>query len=134
MFFGTQAADRAVVKADDSLVAAIGQVIDSMMMMLTMNDPPAFDLRSLPIVLGIAAAVAGAMGVPGLRKLPLNVCVLALAGLTSAVVARGSAYPGRFSLHLIPAAVAIFECSVSIVTNGRLPRSRLRAHQPPDRT
>jgi len=134
MFFGTQAADRAVVKADDSLVAAIGQVIDSMMMMLTMNDPPAFDLRSLPIVLGIAAAVAGAMGVPGLRKLPLNVCVLALAGLTSAVVARGSAYPGRFSLHLIPAAVAIFVCSVSIVTNGRLPRSRLRAHQPPDRT
>ena len=134
MFFGTQAADRAVVKPDDSIVAAIAQAIDSVMMVLTMNDPPAFDVRSLPIIFGIAAAVAGVIGMPGLRRLPLNVCVLALAGLTSAVVARGSAYPGRFSLHLIPATVAIFVCAVSIVTNGRLPRSRTRAHQSPDRT
>jgi hypothetical protein len=134
MFFGTQAADRAVVKADDSTVAAIGQAIDSIMMVLTMNDPPAFDVRSLPIVLGVAAALGGAIGIPYLRRLPLNVCGLALAGLTSAVVARGSAYPGRFSLHLIPATVAIFVCAVSLVTNGRRPRSRPLAHQPPGTT
>ena len=121
MFFGTQAADRAVVKADDSTSPRSPQAIDSVMMVLTMNDPPAFDVRSLPIIFGIAAAVGGAIGMPGLRSLPLNVCVLALAGLTSAVVARGSAYPGRFSLHLIPATVAIFVCAVSIVTNGRRP-------------
>ena len=119
MFFGTQAADRAVVKADDSMMAAISQAIDSVMMVLTMNDPPAFDVRSLPIIFGIAAAVAGAMGCRACARLPLNVCVLALAGLTGAVVARGSAYPGRFSLHLIPATVAIFVCAVSLVTNGR---------------
>jgi hypothetical protein len=130
MFFGTQAADRAVVKADDSIIAAITQAIDSIMMVLTMNDPPAFDVRSLPIVLGIAAALAGAIGIPVLRRLPLNVCVLALAGLTSALVARGSAYPGRFSLHLIPATVAIFVCALSLVTNGRRSRSRLPARQP----
>ena len=103
-------------------------------MVLTMNDPPAFDVRSLPIVFGVVAAIAGAIGLPGLRKLPLNVCVLALAGLTSAIVARGSAYPGRFSLHLIPATVAIFVCAVSLVTNGRRPRSLPPAHQPPGTT
>jgi hypothetical protein len=134
MFFGTQAADRAVVKADDSLIAASRQAIDSIMMVLTMNDPPAFDVRSLPILFGVAAAIAGVIGISGLRRLPLNVCVLALAGLTSAVVARGSAYPGRFSLHLIPATVAIFVCAVSLVTNGRRPRSLPRAHQPPGTT
>jgi len=101
---------------------------------LTMNDPPAFDVRSLPIVFGVAAALAGAIGVPGVRRLPLNVCVLVLAGLTSAVVARGSAYPGRFSLHLIPGTVAIFVCAVSLVATARRPRSLPRAHPPPGTT
>lgn len=133
MFYGTQAADRAVVKANDSLMVGIKNAIDSIMMVITMNDPPAFDVRSLPIIVGIVAAALGVIGLPRLRTLPLNASVLALAGLTSAVVARGSAYPGRFSLHLIPATVAIFVCAVSLVS-GRRPKSWRHAHQPRDTT
>jgi hypothetical protein len=131
MFYGTQAADRAVWKADESLTQGVGNIMSSLMMVITMNDPPAFDVRSLPIIGGILAAFAGVIGIRPLRALPLNASVLALAGLTGAVVARGSAYPGRFSLHLIPAAVAIFACALSIAVTALRTRWSPPARQSP---
>jgi hypothetical protein len=45
--------------------------------------------------------------VPFARRLPLGAAILCLAAVAGGLVARGSAYPGRFSVHLIPVAVAI---------------------------
>ena len=134
MFYGTQAADRAVWKAGEPVLAGVAHVISSLMMVITMNDPPAFDVRSLPIMGGLLAALGGMLGVGPFRALPLNASVLALAGLTGAIVARGSAYPGRFSLHLIPATVTIFVCALSLVVTAIRTRSSLRARRSPATT
>ena len=56
------------------------------------------------------------------------------AGLTGAIVARGSAYPGRFSLHLIPAGVAIFVCALSLLATAIRTRSPRPARQLPATT
>jgi hypothetical protein len=131
LFYGTQAADRSVWKPEYSFLHGIRQIIGSLGMVMTMNDPPAFDVRSLPIIGGTIAAFAGLVGLGRFRALPLNVSILALAGLSGAIVARGSAYPGRFSLHLIPAAVAVFVCGLSIVVSAVRTRSAPRAPQSP---
>jgi hypothetical protein len=44
----------------------------------------------------------------------MNVALLSIAGIAGAFVARGSAYPGRFSIHLIPVTVALTVCTVSL--------------------
>ena len=90
-------------------------VIGSVLMVLTMNDPPRLDPRALPILIGVAAAILGLAGVRRFRELPLNASLLCLAGLAGAFVARGSAYPGRFSIHLIPVTVALTVCAVRLV-------------------
>jgi hypothetical protein len=134
MFYGTQAADRSVWKPEYSFLHGIRQIIGSLGMVMTMNDPPVFDVRSLPIIGGTFAAFLGLVGLGGFRALPLNVSILALAGLSGAIVARGSAYPGRFSLHLIPAAVAVFVCALSIAVSAVRTRSAPRAPQSPAMT
>ena len=121
-------------KAGEPDLDSVAHVISSLMMVITMNDPPAFDVRSLPIMGGLLAALGGALGLGPLRALPLNASVLALAGLTGAIVARGSAYPGRFSLHLIPAAVAIFVCALSLTVSAIRTRSSRPARQSPATT
>jgi len=129
MFYGTQAEDRSVWKPAFTIAEGLQEVAASILMVITMNDPPAFDIRALPIIGGIAAALLGLIGVPRLKSLPLNASVLALSGLTGAVVARGSAYPGRFSLHLIPAAVAVFVCALALIVNGTRSRPPVRRSQ-----
>jgi hypothetical protein len=84
-------------------------------MALTMNDPPRFDLRSVPVVAGAVVAVLALARIKPFGALPFNAVVLCLAGLSGALVARGTAYPGRFSIHLIPVTVALFVCAVSLV-------------------
>jgi hypothetical protein len=134
MFYGTQATDRSVWKSGYSILQGLREVLGSIAMVVTMSDPPAFDVRSLPIIGGIVAAFAGLIGIGRLRTLPLNASVLALAGLTGAIVARGSAYPGRFSMHLIPAAVAVFTCAVALVITALRTRFSQRARQSPTTT
>ena len=104
MFYGTQAADRSVWKAGRTPSCdGVAHVISSLMMVITMNDPPAFDVQVAADHRRPArSAWRRCSALVRLRALPLNASVLALAGLTGAIVARGSAYPGRFSLHLIP--------------------------------
>jgi hypothetical protein len=134
MFFGTQADDRSVWKSTFTLGEGLREVAASVMMVMTMNDPPAFDVRAVPVIGGLAAALIGLLGMPRLRSLPLNASVLALSGLTGAIVARGSAYPGRFSLHLIPAAVTVFVCAIALLVSGHRTRARRPAHQSQETT
>jgi hypothetical protein len=62
------------------------------------------------------ASVLSVLGIGRFGRLPLNASLFCLAGIAGAVVARGTAYPGRFSVHLIPVTVAMSVCAVSLLS------------------
>ena len=117
MFFGTTARLNSVWQATDTALQAAGRIGSSVLMLLTMNDPPRFDVRALPVVGGFAIAVLAAAQVRWFSRLPLNAVVFCLAGIVGALVARGTAYPGRFSIHLVPVTVTIAICAASLAVN-----------------
>jgi hypothetical protein len=131
-FFGTQAGHLGVLKPGDSIANDLRNLGGSVMMILTMNDPPRADPRAIPIVFGMLAALLSVIGIGPFGRLPLNASLFCLAGIAGAVVARGTAYPGRFSVHLIPIAVALSVCAVSLFIPKR--RSRPLAHPRPGTT
>lgn len=117
MLFGTTAYLNSVWSGQGGVQAAIGRVLSSLAMLVTMSDPPRLEPRALPIIGGVAAAILAFCGVRRFRELPLNVSAFCLAGIAGAFVARGVAYPGRFSVHLIPVTVALAVCTLSLLTN-----------------
>jgi hypothetical protein len=120
MLFGTTATLNSVWQSSDGVPAAIARVLSSVMMLLTMNDPPRFDPRALPVLGGFVIALLGIARVRRFSRLPLNLCAFGVASIVGALVARGTAYPGRFSVHLIPVMVALTVCAVSLwVTRPR---------------
>jgi hypothetical protein len=98
----------------DSLWSASAwrNALESALMIVTVQDPPRFDIRSVLVVAGFGGALLALLGAPIARRLPLGVAVMSVAAVAGGLVARGVAYPGRFSIHLIPVAVAI---TVSII-------------------
>ena len=68
-----------------------------------------------PVLGGAAAAVLSLAGVPRLRTVPLALVLFFFSTLAGALVARGTAYSGRFSMHVIPAA-----CALSVAAAARL--------------
>jgi hypothetical protein len=85
------------------------------MMVLTVNDPPRFDVYALPVLVGATVAMLSIVGVSRLRNLPLAAVLFLLAAIAGAFVAAGSAYPGRFSVHIIPIASALAVCGIASV-------------------
>jgi hypothetical protein len=114
MLFGTQAGFLSLWQTS-SVVSTIQNVAGSVLMVLTMNDPPRFDVRALPLVAGVVAALLGIARVRPFDRLPMAPVILCLAGVAGALVARGSAYPGRFSVHLIPVTVALSVGAASLL-------------------
>jgi hypothetical protein len=76
-------------------------------MVLTATDPPAFTWHALPLIIAALIAIAALAGVPLLRNAPAPIVMLFLAGCAGALVTRGWAYEGRFSIHLFAAASAL---------------------------
>jgi hypothetical protein len=106
------------------LLARMG---DSLMMLLTMSDPPVFNYTALPLMLAAIVSVAALAGAPWLRDLPAPAVLFFLSGCVGSLVARGTAYPGRFSLHLIGIASALTVCTVWLMAE----RVRRRRAQRP---
>lgn len=119
MLHGTSASLNSVVHPGDSYPVAAANLLSSLMMLLTLNDPPRFDVRALPLLMGFAAALLGILRVRLFRNLPLNLTLLCLSAVTGAFVARGVAYPGRFSTHLIPVTVTLTVCLMSLLLGKR---------------
>lgn len=126
LFHGTSLTLNAIyrpgMKVSDYLVALGGSV----MMQLTMNEPPRFDPYALPILVGAIASVLAIARVPRFRELPLAAVLFFLATISSALVARAPAYPGRFSIPLIGVTSAIAACAAATVLSpiGRRRRNR----------
>jgi hypothetical protein len=126
VFHGTQRELLAIWQPGTTLRDGLLRTIDSVMMVLTVNDPPRFDPFALPVLAGTVAAVLAAVRVPRLDRLPWPAILFFFSGLAGAFVARGSAYPGRFSVHVIPIACALAVCAVATTVRAAASRAPAR--------
>jgi hypothetical protein len=124
-FHGTQREHLAVWKEGMSWREAMPAMLSSVMMILTGQDPPRLAWHSIPLLAAGAVSVAAVCGVSGFRAAPLPVVAMFLAGLSSALITRGWAYEGRFSIHLYGSAAAL--CAWWIATVVRSAAVRLKA-------
>lgn len=106
-FHGTQRDYLAVWQPGMPLTLAFQRMVSSVMMVVTVSDPPRFAWHALPLLLAGALCVAALVGVKGARNLPLPLVTFYISGLAGALVVRGWAYEGRFSIHLFGIASAI---------------------------
>jgi hypothetical protein len=100
--------------------------LESVLMIVTVQDPPRFDVRAAMVIVGFAASMLALLRVPLVRRLPLGVVVTCVAAVAGGLVARGVAYPGRFSIHLVPIAVAVTVALCGVAVAG------FRRHPQPD--
>jgi hypothetical protein len=111
VFHGTQRDLLAIWQPGLTVREVVARAASSVAMVLTVNDPPRFDPFALPVLLGAAAAACAICRVPRLRDLPVAPVLFFFTAIAGALVARGSAYPGRFSVHVLPIASALFVCA-----------------------
>ena len=81
--------------------------LESVLMIVTVADPPRFDPRAFFVIAGVAWAALWALRAPIAFRVPAGPAIVCLSALAAGLFVRGLAYPGRFSIHLIPVAVAI---------------------------
>jgi hypothetical protein len=114
----------AIWKPGISAPTALARGLASAMMVLSVNDPAQFDWRAVPVFAGAAAAVLAVIGVPRFRDLPAAPTFFFLFAISAAFVARGSAYAGRFSVHIVGVCCALAVCAAwSLVRpDSRAPR------------
>src|SRR5262245_51263649 len=112
VFYGTQRYIVAIWQPD-SLHASLDRLRTNLGRVLTVNDPPRFDIYALPVMTGAVAAVASLLGLPRFRDMPAAAVLFFAASMAGAFVAFGFAYPGRFSIHLLPITSALTVCAVA---------------------
>ncbi len=123
IFYGTQKEMLATIQPSLPWNVNLQRMLGSVMMVLTIHDPARLDVTAVPVLAGIAAAVLGLVGIPRLRRLPLAPAIFGLLSIAGALVARGAAYTGRFSVHVIPIASTLTTCAMASLTNTtRRPR------------
>jgi len=130
VFYGTQREHLALWPVGVPLSTVVAGMTDSVLMVLTVNDPPRWDPFAIPVLCGAAAGAAAVLGVPRLRNIPLSVVLFAIGSLAGALVARGSAYPGRFSIHILPVASALFALGAATLVPALAESSDARQSQP----
>jgi hypothetical protein len=99
--------------------AAWARALESVSMIVTVQDPPRLDPRGIVVTLGVVCAVAGLIGVPVVRRLPLALAGFCAGAVAGGLFVRGSAYAGRFSVQLVPVAIATATGTVAIALGRR---------------
>jgi hypothetical protein len=117
LFLGTQ---RDIVSTGLGLTtmfsaAAWHRALESVAMIVTVQDPPRFDPRVVIVTIGAACAVLGLLSVPVVRHLSLGLAVFCVGAFAGGLFVRGSAYAGRFSVQLIPVGAAMAVSSLALV-------------------
>ena len=115
VFYGTQRYVVAIWQPGAPIELTLQRLIHSVMLVLTVNDPPRLDVYALPILTGAAAAVLSVAGTPRLRDLPAAAVLFFFASIAGAFVAAGWTYTGRFSVHVMPITCALAVCSIAQV-------------------
>ena len=88
-------------------------MLSSLMMVLTFNDPPQFAWYALPLLIGAAVALLALLNVKVFRDVPAALALFFAVACSGALAARGVAYAGRFSVHLLGAGCALTVCAVA---------------------
>ena len=126
LWHGTQAERLSLWQPGAPFALTLDRITSSVMMVLTMNDPPRFDWHALPLLTGTIVSALAMTGVPRLRALPLGPVLFCLAGLVGSLFARGSEYSGRFSIHVIAATSTIAVCAAARARRTRWIRYHVR--------
>jgi hypothetical protein len=115
VFMGTQGSQRAIWQPGMSFADTAWAALGSLMMVLTTVDPPHFHNGAVPVMAGAVISLVSLTAVGPLRRMPLAPILFTLSALVGSLVARGSAYSGRFSIHVIAAAVSVLLCAVKTI-------------------
>ena len=94
-------------------------MVSSLMMVLTFNDPPRFAWYALPLLIGFAVMIAALCNVKAFRDVPMALVLFFAVLCSGALVARGVAYAGRFSVHLLGAGCALTVCAIASLAKNR---------------
>ena len=129
-FHGTTWGNHALWQSGHTIAENAAAMGSSLLMVLTFNDPPRFVWYALPLLIGAAVAVAALLGVKGL-DVPLPLAVFFAVACSGALAARGVAYAGRFSVHLLGAGCALTICAVASAVALRSIRQPGRESSPP---
>jgi hypothetical protein len=114
VFYGTQRYVVAIFRPDIPLRTSLERLLTNLGRVLTVNDPPRFDVFALPVMAGAAAALLAIAGVPRFRRLPAVAVLFFAFAIAGSFVVYGFAYPGRFSIHLLPITCALTVCALSL--------------------
>jgi hypothetical protein len=122
LFYGTQRYIVALWQPGMALETYVGRLANNVMLVLTVNDPPRFDVYALPVLAGALIAVLSVSGVPRLRELPAVAVLFFFFSIAGAFITGGWVYAGRFSVHILPITCALTTCGCAKLI-GRARRS-----------
>ncbi|HKB10082.1 MAG TPA: hypothetical protein VKD69_05500 [Vicinamibacterales bacterium] len=126
VFYGTQRYIVAIFQPDSPMRANLERLFTNVARVLTVNDPPRFDVYALPVFAGVLIAALSLAGVPKLRDLPAAAVLFCVSAIAAPFIVFGFAYPGRFSVHLMPIVSAVTVCAVARLT-GHYRRSAVQS-------
>src|SRR5262249_47657024 len=119
VFHGTSGYLLAIFKPDSPMRANFDRLFTNLASVLTVNDPPRFDVYALPVMTGALVAVLSLAGAPTLRDLPAAAVLFFASAIAAQFVVAGSAYPARFSIHLLPTTSALTVCAIAGIAGSR---------------
>jgi hypothetical protein len=124
VFHGTQRYIVAIWEPGMTFGAVAYRMAYNVMMILTVNDPPRFDIYASPVLVGAVIALFAVCGLPRFRDLPAAAVLYFFASIAGAFIARGWAYAGRFSVHVMPITCTLVVCGAAALAGAtRLPRA-----------
>jgi len=116
---GTTWRNHALWDSGQPVPQILAAMTSSLMMVLTFNDPPKFAWYATPLLVGALVAVLALLRVPRFREVPLSLSLFFVVACSAALAARGVAYAGRFSVHLVGAGCALTVCAVAAFIQRR---------------
>jgi hypothetical protein len=119
MLHGTTWGNHVLWRPGQPVSDNLAGMLSSLMMVLTFNDPPRFAIYALPLLVGAAVAAAAMANIKIFREVPLALAAFFLVACSGALAARGVAYAGRFSVHLLGAGCALTVCAVAAIVRTR---------------
>lgn len=113
LLHGTTWQNHALWQSGQPLSQIAAAMLSSLMMVLTFNDPPRFAWYAIPLLFGAFVALAAMVRIKVFRDVPLALAAFFLVACSGALAARGVAYAGRFSIHLLGAGCALTVCAIA---------------------
>ena len=123
VFYGTQRYIVAIWQPGMPLGTVAQRLAHSVMLVLTVNDPPRFDVYALPILVGAGVAASERGRRPPPARAAAAAVLFFFASIAGACVAAGWGYTGRFSVHVMPITCALTACGLASLS-GRIRRAR----------